>query len=133
MLPDRGAGAGFAATVYGIDASPWPFAAAASEIQDESLAADQLQSRSVETETVPLPPFAVNDEGLLLTEIAHLLEVGAVSEVDDDVQPAAASARNAAPKAESRRVGQCIGSTGGDLMHGARQHAYAIFATARSS
>jgi hypothetical protein len=133
MFPERGAGAGFAATLYGIDASPWPFAAAASDIHGASTAADQLQSRAAMTETVPLPPFAVNEDGLLLTEIAHLLEVGAVSEVDDDVQRAAASARNAAPSAESRRVGQCIGSTGADLMHGARQNAYAIFATARSS
>src|SRR5690349_18413297 len=127
MLPDRVTGAGFAATLYGIDASPWPFAAAAREIQAESLAADQVQSRSVATETVPLPPPAVNEDGLLLTEIAHLLEVGAVTEVDDDVQRAAASARKTAATAESRRLGQCIGSTGVDPMHGARQTAYAIF------
>lgn len=97
------------------------------------MAADQVQSRSVVTETVPLPPPAVNEDGLLLTEIAHLLEVGAVTEVDDDVHRAAASARKTAPAAESRRFGQSIGSTGVDLMHGARQNAYAIFATARSS
>jgi hypothetical protein len=59
--------------------------------------------------------------------------VGAVTEVDDDVQRAVASARKAAAAAEYHRFRRCIGSTGVDLMHGARQNAYAIFATARSS
>lgn len=101
MLPDRAAGAGFAATLYGIDASPCPFGWAPREIQGASVAADQVQSRSVATETVPLPPVAVNEDGLLLTEIAHLLEVGAVTEVEDDVHLAASSARTIAHVAQS--------------------------------
>jgi hypothetical protein len=79
-----------------------------------------MQSRAVEIETAPLPPLAVKDDWLLLTEIAHLLELGAVTEVEEEVQREDARAMNPAQAIACSRLRLCIRSTGQDLMHGAR-------------
>jgi hypothetical protein len=81
--------------------------------------------------SAPRPPLAVNDEGALDTVIAHFVESGAVSAVEEDVQAAAAQARTAAGTAAAR-ARACIRFTTVDLMHGSRQIAQA-FTSARSS
>ena len=48
--------------------------------------------------TVPAPPVAPKDEGLLLAVTWHLSDVGATIEVDEDVQWAK---RNAQPAAKA--------------------------------
>jgi hypothetical protein len=113
MVPDRADGTGFAATAYGIAASPCPAASALSVIHDASAAADHVQSRAVEMDTVPDPPPAVKDDGVLLTLIAHLLELGAVTEVEDDVQAKPTIAIAPAHASVYGRLRPCIRSTGG--------------------
>jgi hypothetical protein len=85
---DRDAGTGFAATVYGTEAPPWPFVFA-SETQFALVLADHVQSRVVSTASVPCPPSAVNAVVGDPTWTWHFTDTGAVTAVDvcDDVQP----------------------------------------------
>jgi len=89
----RGEGAGLGATVYGTTASPCPVRMPEKDTHAESAATDHEQSREVETVSDPEPPFGPNDEALLLTLIAHLVPVGAVTEVELERHAAAAIVR----------------------------------------
>jgi len=81
MAPAREDGTGLGATVYGIEASPWPPESAAIDTQFASVLIDHVQSRAVVIVTDPWPPDAENDVGALLTLTWHLSTVGAVSDV----------------------------------------------------
>lgn len=65
--PERAEGTGLAATLYGIEASPWPADSEAIDSHGASLLIDQVQSRSVAIVSEPCPPVAANVEGELLT------------------------------------------------------------------
>ena len=95
----RAAGIGFASTVYGIDASPCPFAVAI-ETQVAVEPIDQVQSRVAETVSVPCPPAAGKTAGVELATTWHFWADGATTavEVSVDVQataPTAIANRNA--------------------------------------
>ena len=93
IVAERAAGAGFAATVYGIWASPCPFVAA-SVTQLALAVADQVQSRVAVTATVPWPPAAGNIGAEAVAATWHFWEVGdtIAVEVSVDVQANAPSA-----------------------------------------
>jgi len=55
-----------AATVYEIDASPWPLRSPPSVSQLAVVAIDQVQSRAAAIDTEPVPPLAANDSGVLV-------------------------------------------------------------------
>src|SRR4051794_6802941 len=105
---DRGEGAGLAATVYGIDASPWPPAAPLTDTQVAADVTDHVQSRAVVIASDPWPPAAANADGALLTLTWHLSPVGALSEVCVELQLAAASASATAATAARARKWQRI-------------------------
>jgi hypothetical protein len=63
MVPVRGETTELAATENWNAPFPWPFVVPDNEIHAASADADQVQSRSVETDTVPLPPDGGNDVG----------------------------------------------------------------------
>lgn len=85
---ERAAGTGFGATLNGTLDAPWPSRAPVNDTHDASAPTDQVQSRSVEMVTVPDPPLAENDEGVLAIETEHLLAEGATTEeeVVEEVQ-----------------------------------------------
>ncbi len=95
----RTAGIGFASTVYGIDASPCPFAVAIdTQVAVEPI--DQVQSRVAETVSVPCPPAAGKTAGVVVATTWHFWADGATTavEVSVDVQeasPTAIASRNA--------------------------------------
>jgi hypothetical protein len=96
IAPLRAAGAGFAATVNGIVALPWPLRLPDTVTHETLAATDHAQSRAVVTDTVPLPPEASNDPGALVAATSHLSVVGEVTEVLVDVHAAAAAAHASA-------------------------------------
>jgi hypothetical protein len=69
-----------ACTVYPIVAAPWPLEAFTA-IQPSWALADHVQSRSVFTATLPLPPDAGISPVLLVIDIAHLLGLGPLTVV----------------------------------------------------
>jgi hypothetical protein len=87
--PERGDGTGLGATENGITAAPCPSRAPVIDTHAASAPTDHVQSREVEIVAEPAPPAAVNEEGVLVTETAHLSAVGATTEeeVVDEVQP----------------------------------------------
>jgi hypothetical protein len=87
----RTAGNGFASTVYGIDASPCPFAVAI-DTQFALEPIDQVQSRVADTVRVPWPPAAGKAAGLEAATTWHFWADGATTEVDVSVDVQAADA-----------------------------------------
>jgi hypothetical protein len=67
MEPAREDGTGLGATVYGIEASPWPPGSAPIDTQFDSVLIDHVQSRDVAIVSDPCPPAGENDVGALLT------------------------------------------------------------------
>jgi len=61
-----------------------------------------VQSRGVDIASDPLPPAAPNDVGDPLTDTWHFDDVGAVTEVSEDVQAKATSAATAAKESAAR-------------------------------
>src|SRR5215831_9650093 len=104
----RGAGVGFALTVYAIDALPCPLLSPEIDTHDEPLTTVHGQSRVVDTVTVPEPPDDANDAGAFESWTLHRASVGAVvTAVSLEVQKARKNgdARRAiaGTKAENRR------------------------------
>jgi hypothetical protein len=85
IAPAREDGAGLAATVYWIEASPCPPASAAIDTQFASVLIDHVQSRAVAIVTDPCPPDDENDVGALATLTWHLAAVAGVGAVVDVV------------------------------------------------
>jgi len=81
IAPERAAGTGLAATLYGIEASPCPAASDRIDSHGASVLIDHVQSRAVVMESEPCPPVAAKAVGELLTLTEHLSTVGAVSDV----------------------------------------------------
>jgi len=88
--PLRATGLAFTATVIGIVASPWPDVRSAL-IHDPSTLIVHWHSREVPTATVLVPPEEANDAEESVAETAHLLEVGATTDVDAVDEPHAHS------------------------------------------
>src|SRR4249919_3311193 len=85
----RTTGIGFASTVYGIDASPCPFAV----VVDTQFAVepmDQVQSRVADIVSVPCPPAAGKTAGVAAALTWHFWADGATTEVDVSVDVQAA-------------------------------------------
>ena len=117
----RTAGNGFASTVYGIDASPCPFAVAI-DTQFAVEPTDQVQSRVADTDRVPCPPVAGKTAGVAAAVTWHFWAEGATTavEVSVDVQavdPAAIASKNARSE---HRNGRCRVRTRGHV-HSLRQ------------
>ncbi len=116
-MPDvRAVAAGFAATLKPTLPLPWPLPAVVSATQDADAAADQVQSRSVVTVTVPDPPVGPKVAGEPASDTRHRGGVAPVNEVAvEDPQAAAATAAQArARSSAARRVRSArieVGST----------------------
>ena len=81
-------GAGLAVIRYAIFPSPCPLLAAVSAIQSDAVVAAHVQSRAVDTVSVPsIPADGAVPDNEFETLTAHFGEVGAVSEIDDDALP----------------------------------------------
>jgi len=121
MDPERGVGTELAATEYPIDASPCPDRSPLIVTHAEFDETVQVQSRAVDTATVPLPPVDVNVDADVVALTSHRLDdaVGAVTEVSVDVH---AESVAAAPTAS--RIREHISNVPADLMHAARQRGW---------
>jgi len=84
----------------------------------------QVQSRSVAMASVPGPPPGPNDAGELVADVWHLVEVGALTDVDVDVQlaSAAVAARAAASVRNADRMGCAFASHARCSPHTAEVH-----------
>ncbi len=105
MFDERAAGAWFAATPKFTVPLPCPLPELSSEIQDAETVVDHVQSRSVVTVTVPVPPDGPKDAGVPARDTRQRGGVAPVSEVAvDDPQAAAANAAIASTtSSETRR------------------------------
>jgi len=90
----RAAGAGLLATVYETTASPLPDEPSTAT-HDACAPTVHVQSRAALIRTDPLPPVAVNCDGVASAVTWHLLAEGAVADVDVEVQPTASAAHSA--------------------------------------
>jgi|KBSMisStandDraft_5_1062788.scaffolds.fasta_scaffold532804_1 hypothetical protein len=101
MAAERGVGTGLAATEYPIDASPCPERSPLIATHVESVVTVQVQSRAVDTATVPLPPVAVNVVADVVACTSHRFDVsvGAVTEVSADVHAESVAAAVTATRA----------------------------------
>jgi hypothetical protein len=108
----RTAGSGFASTVYGIDASPCPFAVAI-DTQFAVEPTDQVQSRVADTDRVPGPPAAGKTAGVAAAVTWHFWADGATTavEVSVDVQAADPAAITSMNAGSERGTGRCRVST----------------------
>jgi hypothetical protein len=103
----RTAGIGFASTVYGIAASPCPFAVGI-DTQFAVELIDQVQSRVAETVSAPCPPAAGKTAGVEVATTWHFWADGATTAVDVSVdvqaaEPAAIATRNARTECDTGR------------------------------
>jgi hypothetical protein len=73
---------------------------------------DHVQSRVVAIVSDPDPPLAANEEGELVTVMAHFAEVGAVTEVEAELQAASRKASPTASATVARRSAEHIRNTG---------------------
>src|SRR3974377_960266 len=88
MAPLRGAGTGFAATLYETVAAPCPSCAPENETHVALVAIVHVHSRSVVIASEPVPPPGANELGDDDAVTWHLSEVGAVVDVEDELQRA---------------------------------------------
>jgi hypothetical protein len=79
-------GVSFAVTLKGRLASPWPLDRSGTS-QDASELIVQLHSRALVTAMVPEPPLCGKERGDVVADTSHFVALGAVVEVDADVQP----------------------------------------------
>jgi hypothetical protein len=125
MAPDLAEGTGFGATVNGSDAWPCPLREPAIVTQLESVVTVQVQSREVETVSVPDPPTAVKVPVELLAVIAHRTsDVGAVTAVWLELQATetadeATATSSTVPKPDADRSISTVPDAG---MHGPGQN-----------
>jgi hypothetical protein len=77
-------------------------------IQTAPAVAAHPQSRAAEMVRVPVPPLAVNEELELVAVIWHLLALGAATEVDAAVHPAAVRPMAAAKHRLDAGKNRCI-------------------------
>lgn len=82
MVAERAATSALAATVNGNDPLPCPLGVPVSATHDALAVADHVQSRSVVTETLPLPPAAGKLAGAPVIVTAQRGGVGPVTEVE---------------------------------------------------
>ena len=85
-VPRRAFGVSFAVTLKGRLASPWPLDRSSTS-QDASELIVQLHSRALVTAMLPAPPVCGNERGDGVADTPHFVALGAVVEVDADVQP----------------------------------------------
>jgi hypothetical protein len=84
----------FAVTLKGRLASPWPLDRSSTN-QDASELIVQLHSRVLVTAMLPEPPVCGKERGDVVADASHFAALGAVVEVDEDVQPVANRTRPA--------------------------------------
>jgi hypothetical protein len=125
IAPDRAEGTGFGATVKGIDAWPCPLREPEIVTQLESVVTVQVQSRAVETVSVPDPPTALKLPVELLAVIAHRTsDVGAVTAVWLELQAIETADEATATRSTVLKpdVDRCISTVPDARMHGPRQN-----------
>ena len=103
MVARRCAAAGLEVIRYAIVPSPCPLLVAVSAIQSDALLAAHVQSRAVETASVPsMPAAGAVPDSEFDTLTSHLGEVGAVREIVDDALPHASAIVESTNAANSR-------------------------------
>ena len=85
-VPRRAFGVSFAVILKGRLASPWPLDRS-STIQEASALIVQLHSRVLVTAMLPEPPVCGKEREDVVADTSHFVALGAVVEVDADVQP----------------------------------------------
>lgn len=85
-MPRRAFGVSFAVTLKGRLASPWPLDCSSTS-QEASEPIVQLHSRALVTAMLPEPPVCGKERGDVVADTSHFVALGAVVEVDADVQP----------------------------------------------
>ena len=85
-MPRRAFGVSFAVTLKGRLASPWPLDRSSTS-QEVSELIVQLHSRALVTAMLPEPPAYGKERGDVVADTSHFVALGAVVEVDPDVQP----------------------------------------------
>ena len=73
-------------TLKGRLASPWPLDRSSTS-QEASELIVQLHSRALVTAMLPEPPVCGKERGDVVADTSHFVALGAVVEVDADVQP----------------------------------------------
>lgn len=93
-VPRRAFGVSFAMILKGRLASPWPLVRSSTS-QAASELIVQLHSRALATAMLPEPPVYGKERGDVVADTSHFVALGAVVEVDADVQPVTNSTRPA--------------------------------------
>jgi hypothetical protein len=95
----------FAVTLKGRLASPWPLDRSSTS-QEASELIVQLHSRALVTAMLPEPPVYAKERGDVVADTSHFVALGAVVEVDPDVQPVTNRTRPANPAVNHRTLRQ---------------------------
>ena len=85
-VPRRAFGVSFGVTLKGRLVSPWPLDRSSTS-QDASELIVQVQSRALVTAMLPAPPVCGNERREGIADTPHFVALGAVVEVDAEVQP----------------------------------------------
>ena len=93
-VPRRAFGVSFAVTLKGRLASPWPLDRSSTS-QEASELIVQLHSRALVTAMVPAPPVCGKEGEVVIADTSHFVALGAVVELDVEVQPVTKSTRAA--------------------------------------